>query len=62
MMAAVKYETEIKTVPFGNGTIRGKNLTPIFSLKEREQRKCEIEIQLFNVFSKYEDRKCEVIL
>jgi len=56
MTAAIKYATDIKTVPFGGRTIRVENLTPIFSPKEREKRKREIEIHLFNVFSKYEDR------
>jgi len=49
---AIKFESEVKTVPLGNGTIRIENLTPIFSQKEREKRKREVETQLFDVFSK----------
>ena len=62
MPLPVRYETETKTVPFGGGTIRVENRTPIFSPQERERRKREIEIQLFNVFSKYEDKKRKVII
>jgi len=53
MQAQVKYESEIKTISFGSGTIRIENLTPILSEKERERRKKEIEHQLYDVFSKY---------
>jgi len=60
MTAAVKYESEIKTVSFGGGTIRVENLTPILTPKDRERRKLEIENRLFDVFSKYEDRICKM--
>jgi len=50
-----KFESEIKTVPFGNGTIRIENLTPILSAKDREKRKREVENRLYEVFSKYRD-------
>ena len=53
-----RYESEIKTVPFGDGTIRLENLTPVLSQKERERRKREIETSLFDVFVKYEDANC----
>jgi len=54
MQSATKYNSEIKTVPFGNGkTITVEHLTPILSPKEREKRKKEIEQRLFDVFSKY---------
>ena len=53
MPLSIKYTSEIKTVPFGGGTIRVENLTPKLPLKEREKRKREIETRLFNVFSKY---------
>ena len=56
MSAEIKYESEIKIVPFGGGKIRVENLTPILPQKEREKRKREIEARLFNVFSKYEGR------
>ena len=55
MQLPVKYESEVKTVPFSGGTIRIENLTPILSQKDREKRRREIEICLFNVFSKYQD-------
>lgn len=53
MQAQVKYTSEIKTVPFGSGTIVIENLTPILPPKERERRKREVERRLFDVFSKY---------
>ena len=57
MTATIKFESKIKTVPFCGGTIRVESITPIFSPQDRERRKREIEIQLYNVFSKYEDKK-----
>ena len=56
-MIPVKFESEVKVVPFGGGTIRLEHLTPVLSPKEREKRKREIEILLFNVFSKYADKR-----
>ena len=56
MQTQVRYESEIKTVPFGNGTITIENLTPVLSQTDREKRKREIETRLFNVFSKYADK------
>ena len=53
MQTQVKYNSEIKTVPFGDRTIVIENLTPVLSPKAREQRKREIEKRLFDVFSKY---------
>ena len=58
MQAQVKYLSEIKTVPLGNGTFIIENLTPILTPKERERRKKEIEKLLFNVFSKYAKERC----
>ena len=55
MPLPTKYESEIKTVPFGGGTIRLENLSPILSPKDREKRKREIEIRLYDVFNKYRD-------
>jgi len=49
----IQYKRETKTVPFGKGTIRIENLTPVLSEKEREKRKREIETRLFSVFKKY---------
>jgi hypothetical protein len=57
MPLPTRYESEIKTVPFGGGTIRVENLTPILSPKDRAKRKREIETRLFDVFSKYEVKK-----
>jgi hypothetical protein len=54
MPLPVKYESEVKTVPFGGGTIRVENLTPILSQKDKEKRRREIEIRLFDVFKKYQ--------
>ncbi len=48
-----RYQSEIRVVPFGNGTIRIENLTPILPPKERERRRREVEQRLFDVFSKY---------
>ena len=56
MHTQTRYEREVKTVPFGNGTIIIENLTPVLSPKERERRKREVETCLFDVFSKYVDR------
>jgi len=57
LLVQTKFEREVKFVPFGKGIIRVENLTPVLSPKDRERRKREIEIRLFNVFSKYEDKK-----
>ena len=57
MTLPVKYRSEVKTVPFGGGTIRIENRSPVLSQKDRERRKREIETRLFDVFSKYEDKK-----
>jgi len=56
MQAAVKYNSEIKTVPFGGRTIKFESLTPILPPKERERRKRDIEKRLYDVFIKYEKR------
>ncbi len=53
MQQQVKYQSEIRVVPFGNSTIRIENLTPILPPKERERRRREVEQRLFDVFSKY---------
>lgn len=55
-IAAVKFERDVSVVPFGSGTIRIENLTPILSAKEREQRRCEVEVCLFDVFRKYANK------
>jgi hypothetical protein len=56
MLLPVRFESEAKTVPFGGGTIRIENLTPVLSPKDREKRKREIETRLYEVFSKYRDK------
>ena len=53
MPLPIRYESEVKTVPFGDGTIRIENLTPILSPREREKRRREVETRLYDVFSKY---------
>ena len=56
----VKFESEVKTIPFGKGTIKVENLTPIMTPDEREKRKREVETCLYSVFSKYADKKHKV--
>lgn len=56
MPLPIRFESEIEVVPFGGGTIRVESLTPILPPKEREKRRREIEIRLFNVFKKYADK------
>ena len=54
MQAQIKYKSETKTVPFGNGkTINITNNTPVLNSTERERRRKEIERCLYNVFKKY---------
>ena len=56
MTQAVTYQRETKSVPFQGKTIVLESLTSVLSLKEKEQRKKEIERRLYDVFSKYGDR------
>ena len=56
MSLPIRFESEVKTVPFGGGTIRIENLTPVLSSKDREKRKREIETRLLDVFSRYGDK------
>ena len=54
MQNQIKYNSETKTVPLGDGqTITINNHTPVLSPKERERRKKELEQRLYSVFSKY---------
>ncbi|MCL1886100.1 MAG: hypothetical protein FWF98_05040 [Dehalococcoidia bacterium] len=57
MPTTVEYEEEERIVPFGDGTIRFVNRTPILTPEERAKRKREIESRLFEVFVKYTDKK-----
>lgn len=57
MQTQIRYESETRVVPFGDRTIRINNLTPILTPKERERRRKEIEKRLFDVFSKYADKR-----
>ena len=58
LSTVIKYKSEVKTVSLGGGrTIQIENLTPILTPKEREQRKREIESQLYDVFSKYQNKE-----
>ena len=52
-----KYHSETKNAPFGKGTIKVINYTPILSPKERERRRQEINDRLYAVFSKYAKSK-----
>ena len=56
MPLPTRFESEVKIVPFGDGTIRVINLTPILSPKDREKVKREVESRLYDVFSKYTDK------
>ena len=49
----MKYESETRVVPFGDGSIRIENLTPVLSEEERERCNREVEKCLYEVFSKY---------
>jgi hypothetical protein len=57
MQTQVKYQSEVTTATMGGRTITIENLTPILPPKEQEKRKQEIERRLFDVFSKYADRR-----
>lgn len=57
MTQTVTYQRETKSAPFQGKTIVLENLTPVLSQKVRDKRKKEIERCLFEVFSKYEDRR-----
>lgn len=57
MQTQVKYHSEVVTVPMGDRTFTIENLTPILTPKERERRKKDIEKRLFDVFSKYADKR-----
>ena len=59
MQLPIKYEIEVKTVSFGSNSICIENLTPVLSQKEKTKRKREIETRLFDVFSKYGDKKAK---
>ena len=57
-MTTVKYKSEVKTVSLGGGRrIQIENLTPILTPSQQEQRKREVESQLYDVFSKYHNKK-----
>jgi len=56
MQLQTRFESEVKVVPFGSGTILIENLTPILSPKDKEKRRLEIEKRLYDVFSKYRDK------
>ena len=57
MQTAVKYNSEIKSIPLGGKMITLENLTPILTPKERERRKKDIEKLLYEVFVKYEKKR-----
>ena len=56
MQTAIKFNSEIKTMPLGGKVIKLENLTPILTPKEGAKRKQEIEKRLYDVFVKYEKR------
>ena len=57
MPLPTRFESEVKIVPFAGGTIRIENLTPILSPKDREKLNREVESRLYEVFTKYTDKK-----
>ncbi|MCL2249585.1 MAG: hypothetical protein FWC13_09975 [Oscillospiraceae bacterium] len=57
MSAQVKFKREVKTVPFGENTMRIEHITPILSPKEKEKRRREVECKLYDVFIKYTNNK-----
>lgn len=48
-----KYTAETTTVMFQGKPIQFTNYTPILTPEQREKRKREIELVLYNVFQKY---------
>ena len=56
-MQIPKYRKETKTVPFQGRQIVIENLAPMLPQKVREERKKEIEKQLFDVFVKYQGKQ-----
>ena len=56
MQAQVKYESEVKTAVLGDRMITVKNLTPVLSPQEQDERNREVERRLFDVFRKYAGR------
>ncbi|MCL2843486.1 MAG: hypothetical protein FWE28_08520 [Oscillospiraceae bacterium] len=48
-----QYEVETKTVFFQGRSVTVTNRTPILSAQQREQRRREIESQLYPVVKKY---------
>jgi len=61
MQTAVKYHSEVETIPFGSGTIKVEGLTPMFSPQDSKKHKREVETQLFDVFIKYRGKPCKRI-
>lgn len=51
-----QYQSAVTTAKLGSRVIRLKNLTPILSPKQREEREREIESRLYDVFIKYVDK------
>jgi hypothetical protein len=56
MIQTTQYASEVKTALLGGREIQVEHLTPILSVKEREERKREIESSLYDIFVKYEDK------
>ena len=57
MQSTVRYHSEKTIACLGGKMITFESLTPILTPKEQEQRRREIEKQLFGVFSKYADKQ-----
>ncbi|WP_176731138.1 hypothetical protein [Robinsoniella peoriensis] len=57
MVQTTTYHKETKSVLFQGKPIVLESLTPVLTPKEKEQRKKEIERCLYEVFSKYRDKR-----
>lgn len=57
MTQTVTYHRETTSAPFQGKTIVLENLTPVLSPNVRDKRKKEIERCLYEVFSKYGDKR-----
>ena len=52
-MEQMHYTKNIEVAPFQGKDILVENLVPVLSPEQREKRKQEIELQLYDVFRKY---------
>ena len=62
MVQAVTYQSDKQSVYFQGKLIVLENLTPVLSPEEKKKRKREIENNPYDIFSKYGDRFCTLLL